>query len=180
MLLHRHTLCPNGHIVTAQTELETVTPDIVEKYAPLFRTADKLSAQGPTPTAPEIIFEWLGTPSGQAKFACCYRGNVVWRVTFVSGRDAKLDTGALRILARDLSGRKVLEKPPEEWPPPLKKLIGYQARPVLIGAVWPEIPPEELEKIASLDIVLAAVFVHHLGVSEQRQAELAAAPDPPT
>lgn len=164
MRLHRHTLCPNGHIVTTQTELETVTPEIIERYAPLFRTTDKLSAQGPTLTAPEILFEWLGTPFGQAKFTCRYRGNVVWRVTFVLGRDTELDLGALRMLARDLVGSDVLKMPPEESPHPLKELIGYQARPALIGAVWPEIPPGELEKVGSLDIVLAAVFLHHLGI----------------
>lgn len=171
MLLHRHTLCPNGHIVTTQTDLETVTPDIIEEHAPLFRTADKLSAQGPTPTTSGVIFEWLGTPTGQASFTCRYRGKLGWRAAFVAGRDSRLDTGVLRLLARDLAGRKVLEQPPEVWPRPLQELIGYQARPALVGALSAELPVEELEKIASLDIVLAAVFLHHLGGAASQPAE---------
>ena len=135
MLLHRRTLCPNGHIVTIQKDLSTFADSAIEKYAAFFITPDKLSASGAVTTSPDITFEWLGTPFGQAKLECRYGGRLVLRDALVLGRDTKLDQGALRVLARDLAGKQVLEQPPEEWPQPLRELVGYPERPLLVGAL---------------------------------------------
>ena len=177
MLLHRHTLCPNGHIVTTQTDLSAISDSTIAKYAVFFQTSDMLSACGYAPTSPDIAFEWLGTPFGQAKFECRYRERIVLRDALVMGHDPNLDQRALRLLARDLAGSQVLGQSPEEWPHPLRDLICYHERPVLVGVLWPELPPEELEKIASLNIVLAAVYLRHLGQAKSKQAEPGAAAD---
>ncbi len=162
MLLHRFTLCPNGHFVNIRKDLNTFAISAIEKYAAFFTTTDRLSASGAVTTAPDITFEWLGTPFGQAKLECRYRGRLVLRDALVLGRDAKLDQAALRVLARDLAGEQVLEQPSEEWPSLLRELVNCPDRPLLVGALWQDIPLDEVEKLTTLNLLLSAVYLRHL------------------
>ena len=175
MQLHRRTLCPTGHIAANSTDLSAIPPQVLAQYEPFF-PPDGLCASGHAPGFSEAAFEWNGTATGQAQFVCRYRGQLALRDTLVVGRDPMLDQAAIDVLAGDLAGRGVLNLPREDWPAPLGALVTHSARPLLVGAVWPALSVEEPGRIASLNILLAAVYLRRLGKAVGQVVESIARP----